>query len=297
MAKRRHVGVVEQGDALGRQFDDALHSLAERLDRLVRQSVHQVDVHTRHSVFARLRNGRGRLIERLVAIDGFLDLRVEVLDAHRHAVESELGRGGNVLGRRHPRVDLDADLGVGKDPESRGRMAVKIAHLLGRQVGRRAAAPMELNGRPRRIDVVGEAVDLGLQPVEVRVRDFLVLVDDDVAAAEPAELLAEGNVEVERHRPAVLGVRARERAAQVVDPEGVSPFRSGGIARVAWPVNVVSVEHFDRQGNGLALDTDVDGVGFGAHAAFPAAARTVAMKASAFSTGVVGRIPWPRLAT
>ena len=123
-----------------------------------------------------------------------------------------------MLGRRHARVDLDRDLGAGRGPERLEEVRRERVGLLRRQVGRRPAPPVDLDDGARPVDAGGEEVDLAVEVGEVPLdlAPLLALpvgLRDDLheAAAEPALLVAEREVDVEGDRAAPPRSRARRR--------------------------------------------------------------------------------------
>src|SRR5215813_5535395 len=152
-----------------------------------------------------------------------------------------MAQGQKVFARGDARVDLDADFRVGRKSEALFAVAKKIFELRGRRVGRRPAAPVELDdfafagNRPR------DPRDLFLQDFEVGKRDALVLLDDDVASAEQAQAFAEGKMHVERYR-GKRGISGRVHLLEVGRLERVVPHRSGRITGIARAGAVVARE-------------------------------------------------------
>jgi hypothetical protein len=163
------------------------------------QPVHEVDVDAREAERARVLDQPLRLLDGLLAVHRVLHLGVEVLDAHADAAEAEAGERLEVRARRDAGVHLEGLLGVGADREAGRDEAVQALELRGREVGRRAAAEVELHDLLRAAgERVGGEADLLLEAREVALDDRVVAADDDVAAAVRAERLAERQVRVER---------------------------------------------------------------------------------------------------
>lgn len=93
--------------------------------------------------------------------------------------------------------------------------------------------------------VIGNAVayvlDFALKDFQVRRRDALVFLDDDVAGAEEAEALAEGNVHVEGDG-GFGAVGFFVNFFKVGWAEGVVPDGRGGVAGVTRAGTVVACE-------------------------------------------------------
>ena len=78
-------------------------------------------------------------------MDGFLHFGMKILNAHAQAVEAETAQGFEMLAAGDARIDFDADFGVGREGEALAGEAEEIFHLRGREIGGRAAAPVELH--------------------------------------------------------------------------------------------------------------------------------------------------------
>ena len=108
----RDVGVGVHREPVGAEREDLVDAVGEPLERLAREAVDQVEVQRLVAELAGGVDERLRHLEGLDAVDELLDLRVEVLHPHRDPVPAVAAEDGEVLGRRHPRVDLDRDLGA-----------------------------------------------------------------------------------------------------------------------------------------------------------------------------------------
>ena len=95
-------------------------------------------------------------------MDGFLDCGIEILNAHAKAVEAQLAQSFEVLAAGDARVDFDADFGVGGEGEVIAGEAEEIFDLRGRQIGGRAAAPVELHDRAGAGDEAADVLDFAL---------------------------------------------------------------------------------------------------------------------------------------
>ena len=74
-----------------------------------------------------------------------LHLRLEILNAHAEPVESQPAQSFQVRATGDARIDLDSDFRVRREGKALARVQKKIFHLRGREIGRRAAAPVELD--------------------------------------------------------------------------------------------------------------------------------------------------------
>ena len=77
-----------------------------------------------------------------------LHFRLKILNAHAQPVESEPAQRFEMRAAGDARVDFDSDFRVGRERKSLARIAEKIFHLRGREIRRRAAAPVKLNHGP-----------------------------------------------------------------------------------------------------------------------------------------------------
>ena len=100
-------------------------------------------------------------------MDGFLHFRLEILNAHAEAVEAEAAQGFEVRAAGDARVDFDSDFGVGREGKSLARVAEEIFHLRGREIRRRAAAPVELDHGALFRDHAADVFDFAFQRGEV----------------------------------------------------------------------------------------------------------------------------------
>ena len=107
--------------------------------------------------------------------------------------------------------------------------------LRGTEEIRRAPAEVQLHDLAAARFIRGKEGDLALQRVEINVGARGVGGDDFVAAAEPAETLAEGQVEVERE-PARFGASRSDETGGV---RVLAELQRGRIRRVARPRAVV----------------------------------------------------------
>src|SRR5882724_9830240 len=239
----RNVGVAEEGDAIGSELNDFIHRVCEAVGRLIGQAVDQVDVDAVEAEIASGEEQVARHFERLNAVDGFLHFGVKILNAHAEAVEAELAQGFEMLARGDPRVDFDADFGIRRKMEMFASETEEILDLRGRQVGGRAAAPMELHDGTVFRNTAADALRLALEDAKIGRRNRFVLLDDDVARAKKAEAFAERDVHVERDRR-FRAFRFFVHSYEVVRAESVIPNGRGGIARIAGAGAIVFGEEF-----------------------------------------------------
>ena len=239
------VGIAVGGDAIGAQGDDLAEGGVEAGHGLQRQAVDQV-----HGDRLELRlAGRLHQVEDLLlalhAVDRFLHLLVEILHAEAQAVEALRAQLGDALAADGARVDFDGKL-VGVtlvEVEVLAQAAHHLAELLAGQVGRRAAAQVQLGELARAVEQGRLHGDLALEVLQVLHGAVGLLGDDLVARAVVAEALAERDMDVHRERLGRALVAAMVAAlggrAIVVGGEGAMELRRGGIGGIARAGTVV----------------------------------------------------------
>ena len=183
---------------------------------------------------------RARLLLRLDPVDRLLDRRVEVLDADRDAVEAERRHERDRVRRHLARIDLDRDLGIGRDGECAAQPTHQRRHFVARQERRRAATPVKLLHGRCAFDQRRDEVDLAPDVRDVLGRAAVVLREDLVACAVIADRVAERQVHVQRQRLRRADMVALgERVDVVGGREAVVEAVGGRIRRVARAEAVV----------------------------------------------------------
>ena len=243
LAEPGQVGKAVDGEPLRPDADDLLQRRGKRGQRLTRQPVDEVDVDrgARHAA-AGVDDLLG-LRHRLDATDGRLHTRVKILHTHREAAEAELLQRGNLRRRRHPRVDLDGQFGIGRDLEPGPDGLHEPPQLRRGEVGRCATTKVELvDAAAWRSEAVGGHRNLLQQVRQVGLRHVALLRRDDVAGAVEAALLAEGDVDVEREPS--LSRQSPQRGAQVALPHAFVELVGRGVGGVAGAGTVVPGAEF-----------------------------------------------------
>src|SRR6267142_4689381 len=235
--------VAEKGYAVRREANDLIHVVSKRAGGLIGKAVNQIDVDAVEAEIAGGEKQVARQFVRLNAVDRLLDICLEILNAHAETIEAQLAKSFKMCARSHAGVNLDANLTAGIEMKMLFRESEQILDLLGRQVGWRAATPMELDHRAIFRNAAADAPHLLLQHVEIGRCDALVFLNDDVAGAKEAEAFAEGNMHVERNGSfATFGFFVY--ALEIGRAEGIVPDRSRGIARIARSGTIVFCEKF-----------------------------------------------------
>ena len=234
----RHVRVAEHRQPVGLHFQHDIERFVERLRRLVRQAVNQVEVDRAVTQFAHPIHRLLRHFARLDAVNGLLHLRVEILHAHRGAVETDFAQRDHVLAREPARVHFHAGFDVRRKREMLVDDFAEPADFVGLQKRRRAAAEMELDGFALRIQPRRHLRHFAAQAFHIGHALVVVERDDGGAAAKPAERLAERDVKINR-KVAGRPVVRLDFFGQLRPRDRVGEFRGGRIAGVTRPGHVV----------------------------------------------------------
>ena len=140
---------------------------------------------------------RRRFVEALHPADGLLDGGIEVLDADREPVESELGEVGDTFGTRPARIDFDRVFAMWIEIEGIAQPADQPREIFLGQKRRRAAAPVHPRNlalaaqrRPDQLDLAFDGRCIAVRPRSIPGRDL-------VAGAVETQRVAEWHVEIQ----------------------------------------------------------------------------------------------------
>ena len=101
------MGVVEDGQPVWRELDDAVQGAQKSLHRLKREAVDEIDADGTEALGAgRLQHRQGLLLC-LNPVDRLLHRGIEILYTQAHAVETQAPQQGDGVRIRLPRIDLD----------------------------------------------------------------------------------------------------------------------------------------------------------------------------------------------
>ena len=134
-----------------------------------------------------------------------LHLRIEILHAHRGAVEADFAQRHHVLAREPARVHFHARFDVRRKREMLVDDFAEPADFVRPEKRRRAAAEMELNHLALRIQHRRHFRHFAAQRLDVSHALRVVERDDGGAAAEPAERFAKRDVKIDREVARVRG--------------------------------------------------------------------------------------------
>ena len=210
----RHMGIAEDRKPVRAQRQDVVDRAGERRFGLPGQAVDQVDVDRREPLVPEPADGLSVELLRLPPVDRKLDFRVGVLDPERRPVGADHPESLDVVLGQPPGVDLHPELASGRKEEGTVDRQAQAGQLLGREEGRGSAAEVHLAHRPPAVDPPGDHRDFPLEVVDVLGRRGVAPGDDRVAAAVPAERLAERQMEIERDRTGPGPVVVADRILQ-----------------------------------------------------------------------------------
>ncbi len=100
LLEMRHMGVAEHREALRRQRQRHLDGVFDARLRLMRQAIDQIDVERADARFAQPFRRRTRFLEGLEAIDGALNLKIEILHANAGALDASFANAATVSSLR-----------------------------------------------------------------------------------------------------------------------------------------------------------------------------------------------------
>ena len=230
--------VAEHGEPVGLHLQHGVERFVERRGRLVRQAVDEVEIDRAVAEFAHPIHRLLRHLARLDAMNGLLHLGIEILHAHRGAVEADLAQRHHVIAREPARIHLHAGFDVGRKREMLVDDFAEPADFVGPQKRGRAAAEVELHGFAALVQVRRHLGDFAAEVIDVVPALVVIERDDGGAAAEPAERFAERDVEIDREvaRRAVVRLDLRR---ELLPRHGVGELGRGRIAGVTRPGHVV----------------------------------------------------------
>ncbi len=141
-------------------------------------------------------------IHAVEAIDGLLHVRIKILYAHAHAVETQAAQVRDPGGSHTARVDFDGELAavVICQMEVAPGLCHQFLHLGIRDIGGGAAAPVQLAHRAARVHMLRLQRDFAVQHLQVVGCPLPVRSDDLVAGAVVADGVAERDMKIQRQR-------------------------------------------------------------------------------------------------
>ena len=138
-----HVGIAEQGQALGPDGQDLADGVQGIGHGLSGQAIHQVHIDRADPELPQPADAVGDVAEVLHPVDGGLDFRRQVLDAEAGPVEAICGGGLHPVAGQDFRVQLGGDLGLRAEVEGLPQGPEDQVQLIGGQHVGGAAAQMD----------------------------------------------------------------------------------------------------------------------------------------------------------
>ena len=227
-------------DPVGRYLKHPIDGRLESLGRLERETINEVRVDTTITAAPPMLHEGLCLLGRLNAMHALLDFGREVLDAHRHPVEAELGERVEMLEAGDAGVDLDSHLGafdrlvLGEDGFH------ECFQLFGAVVSGRPSSEMKLGKLPPFPHALGEELDFAAHQLEIGRGALVIRADDDVTAAKQTLLVTKRKMPVKRQRRVRTETVGLGQALFVdILAHFIRELDGGGVARIARPRPVV----------------------------------------------------------
>ena len=130
-------------------------------------------------------------------MNGFLNVRVDVLNTDGCTIDSKLAEGLNLILGQCTRISFDAYFSFIVDIESCADSFAEAIDLLGVEKIWSPASEVDLHDIAFVSQVRTNKSDLFLEVADISIRERLIGVNDLRAAAEPAETLAERQMKVQ----------------------------------------------------------------------------------------------------
>ena len=178
-------------------FGNRIQGLAKLHTGLQRKPIDQIEVDALISEF--LGNVKGFLGLRggLVAVDGALYCRIDVLDPKTDTPESKIKQPFELFSRRHPGVGLQSPLPLRIDFEVMLQHLGQLGQLIQTEEGRGASAKVKLREGFALPKTFGDSGHFLLKSFQVALNQFCITGDDFVASAKGAKCSAERNVKID----------------------------------------------------------------------------------------------------
>ena len=130
-------------------------------------------------------------------VDGSLDGGIETLHAEARAVDPGIGERVDHRASERTRIDLDGNLGRGKDEEGLSDCSDQIGKGLGRHDRRRSTAEVNVAGFDTVIDLTRYQIDFAAQGRRIDSNRLVTAGNRCVATVIPAHRPAERDVQIE----------------------------------------------------------------------------------------------------
>ena len=228
----RDVSVAEERNPVGPHGKNLLDRTAYAIERLKRQPIQNVEVDRGNADCAHAIDHSAGLLGSLNAVYCGLDDGIEVLNANARAGDPGGGEAIVTVVRHVVRINLDAERRLRVDAKGGSKHGRQVEQVDRSQHRGRSAAEMYRRHPPPAIQLLGDVPDLCGQRREIGgdglVTEHLLCM----AAAEPAEAVTEGDMEVERERR--LGRQLAQPPCIGAGVDAIVKVRGRRLARVPW---------------------------------------------------------------
>ena len=193
----RKVGVSEYGQSVGIKRKDLGDRILEMGRRLMRKSIHEVDIEAHDPYLAQFVCSLLREIKGLPAIYTPLHVWMTVLDAKTSPIDPQVGQHCDLFTSQISWIDLDGELCVCSKFKCSFQVFSKAIKIVWLQYRWCAAAQMNMRHRMAATDAARNQIDFAFQKIKIIPYRSIMIDYARVATAEPAQTATEGNMEIE----------------------------------------------------------------------------------------------------
>ena len=192
----RHVRVAEYREPIGVQRENLVNRPLDAGDRLVREAIDQIDIQIAYLRIAQQVHGSRSLFHRLDSIDGALHRSIAILYADAGPRDARSTERCGQFRIEAARIDFDGEFGIGHDRETLAQGIGEAADIAWLKHGGRASAPMDVGHGMAGLEQSGDQADFLLQKIEIAAKRRIGVDHRCVAPAEPAQRIAERNMNI-----------------------------------------------------------------------------------------------------
>ena len=243
----RQVSIGIERDAVWPQLSHLMDRSGKRLRGLFGQAVDQIRVDRFEADLARGKHQVPNRLEGLHPVHSLLNISIEILHAKAQAVEPELGKVAQAIGRGRARIDLDRHLGTGRQAESPAQHRHQTAEFGVAEESGRTATQMQLGHRLPATQHRHIERHLLRQYLQVLGGSLMVFGDHLVAGAVVTHRFTERDVHIDRQRWFATDNRPRypmgQRLRVIRRAKGLDESVCGGIRGVARARSIQATQH------------------------------------------------------
>ena len=186
--------------AIGRQRENIVHRLTERIERLLGQSINKIKVDRGDTRIAQPTGYFFSLLKRLNTVDCLLHLFIGILHAQRGPIASDINQCFYMLLCTATRINFDPKLSVVSQTEAVMNELAEPTNLIRAQEGGGSTAEMHLYDFRCGMDELCLLVHLFFKIGQVGIAAVGIFGDHLSASAIPTEREAKGNMKIEGNR-------------------------------------------------------------------------------------------------